>query len=224
MAIAFAQVKRFINTSTSGTSDTQTYTSAGGSNRGLVIMILSSAHDPTALTYAGVACTQAATVSDSAGQSMTIWWVSNSASWSGSSLVATIASGTFIEYLVYEYTGVDQSNMDDGHVGTVIASGTTLTLTVTVGTANSWLVSHARNQTTPRMTASTGVGAQRDEASNNTTQEIGGDSNATVSTGSQSQTWTTAASGVKSFGCALAIKVASAGGATANPAFLMNFV
>ena len=88
-----------------------------------------------------------------------------------------------------------------------------LVLTGTVVTADSWLISVVRNAATPPMTASTNVNAVRQ--SGVTTQQSVGDTNGTIGTGSQSQTWTTAA-GTKSFGIMMAIKPVSAIISTTN--------
>jgi len=210
-SIAYVNSARNLNAST-GTSYNVSYTVGSGSDRALVFTFLEAPVRITGVAYNGDNATLVQAIPDGFGNGLQMWRLENPDS--GTNNITVTLSGTsYVEMVVVEYSGVDQTNMEDMSMeGEVTGTPSSpLVLTGTVVTADSWLVSVARNATAAVMTASTGVGAVRQ--SGVTAQQSVGDSNTTVTSGSQSQSWTTAGT-VKSFGIMMAIK--PAGGAPAS--------
>lgn len=204
-AISYVNSARDLNPST-GTSYNVSYTVGSGSGRALVFTFLESI-TITNVAYNGANATLVQRKLDGFGNELGMWRLENPDS-GMHNITITLSSSQYVEMVVVEYSGVDQTNMEDMSVSGEV-TGTPpspLVLTGTVVTDNSWLVSVVRNALTPPMTASTNVNAVRQ--SGVSTQQSVGDTNGTVSAGSQSQTWTTAGT-VKSFGIMMAIKPAS---------------
>lgn len=211
-AIAYVNSARNLNAST-GTSYNVSYTVGSGSDRALVFTFLESILI-TNVAYDGTNATLVARKADGFGNELGMWRLENPTS-GAHNITITLSATSYVEMVVVEYSGVNQTNMEDVSV-TAEVTGTPsspLVLTATVVTADSWLVSVVRNAATPPMTASTNVNAVRQ--SGVTAQQSVGDTNGTIGTGSQSQTWTTAA-GTKSFGIMMAIKPVSAIISTTN--------
>lgn len=204
-AIAYVNSARNLNAST-GTSYNVSYTVGSGSDRALVFTFLESILI-TNVAYDGTNATLVARKADGFGNELGMWRLENPTSGTHN-ITITLSATSYVEMVVVEYSGVDQTNMEDMSMQTEVTGtpSSPLTLTGTVLTNDSWLISTVRNAATPIMTAGAGVGAVRQ--SGVTTQMSVGDSNATVSAGSQSQTWTTGA-GTKSLGIMMAIKPAS---------------
>jgi len=213
-SIAYVNSQRTLTPST-GTSYNVSYTTGSGSDRGLVFAFFHSAPTITAVSYNGVSASLVQIFPDGYGNGLVMYRLENPDT--GTHNITVTLSGTsYVELAVIEYSGVDQTNMEDMSVeGSVTGTPSSpLVLTGTVVTDDSWLISMVRNAHIVSMTASTGVGAVR--LSGVTTQQIVGDSNTTVTSGSRSQTWTTAGP-VLSFGIMMAIKPASGAPATVAP-------
>ena len=206
-AIAYVNSARNLTPST-GTSYNVSYTVGSGSDRALVITFLWSPQTITAVSYNGKSATLVSNLPDGFGNGLAMYRLENPDSGTHN-LTMTLAANSYVEMVVVEYSGVDQTNMEDvSTTASVTGSPSSpLVLTATVATADSWLVSVVRNAAIGPMTASTNVNAVRQ--SGVTTQQSVGDTNGTVSAGSQSQTWTTSG-GAKSFGIMMAIKPATA--------------
>lgn len=206
-AIAYVNSARNLNTST-GTSYNVSYTVGSGSDRGLVLTFLQSPVTITGVSYNGKSATLVSNLPDGFGNGLVMYRLENPDS-GAHNITVTLSGSSYVEMVVVEYSGVDQTNMEDvSTTASVTGSPSSpLVLTATVATADSWLVSVVRNAATPIMVASTNVNAVRQ--SGVTTQQSVGDTNGTVSAGSQSQTWTTSG-GAKSFGIMMAIKPATA--------------
>lgn len=205
-AIAYVNSARNLTPST-GTSYNVSYTAGSGTNRGLVFTFMHSPPNITAVSYNGVSATLVQNKTDGFGNGLITYRLENPDSGTHN-ITMTLSATAYVELVSVEYSGVDQTNMEDMSMQTEVTGtpSSPLTLTGTVLTNDSWLISTVRNAVTPIMTAGAGVGAVRQ--SGVTTQMSVGDSNATVSAGSQSQTWTTGA-GTKSLGIMMAIKPAS---------------
>lgn len=206
MAIAYVNSAYNLNPST-GTSYNVSYTVGSGSGRALVFTFLESI-TITNVAYNGANATLVQRKLDGSGNELGMWRLENPDSGTHN-ITVTLSSSQYVEMVVVEYSGVDQTNMEDMSMsGEVTGSPSSpLVLTGTVVTADSWLISVVRNAAIPPMTASTNVNAVRQ--SGVSAQQSVGDTNGTVSAGSQSQTWTTSG-GSKSFGIMMAIKPAIA--------------
>jgi len=191
-------------TPSTGTSYNVSYTASSNTNTGIVFTFLHSPPTITGVAYNGVAGTLVKNVPDGFGNGLTMWRVEAPASGTHN-ITVTLSATSYVEMVAVEYDGVDQTNMQDVEADNSVSGSpaSPLVITGTVVTNDSWLVSVVRNAEAATMTASTGVGAVRQ--SGVTTQQSVGDSNAGVSTGSQSQTWTTGG-GILSFGIMMGIK------------------
>lgn len=205
-AIAYVNSARNLNAST-GTSYNVSYTVGSGSDRALVFTFLESILI-TNVAYDGTNATLVGRKLDGFGNELGMWRLENPTSGTHN-ITITLSATSYVEMVVVEYSGVNQTNMEDVSVIAEVTGtpASPLVLTATVVTADSWLVSVVRNASIGPMTASTNVNAVRQ--SGVTTQQSVGDTNGTIGTGSQSQTWTSAGT-AKSFGIMMAIKPASA--------------
>jgi len=206
MAIAYVNSTYNLNTST-GTSYNVSYTTGSGSNRALVFTFLESI-TITNVAYNGVNATLVKRKLDGFGNELGMWRLENPDSGTHN-ITITLSSSQYVEMVVVEYSGVDQTNMEDVSVSAEVTGSPSspLVLTATVATSDSWLLSVVRNAAIGPMVASTNVNTVIQ--SGVTTQQSVGDTNGTVGSGSQSQTWTTTG-GTKSFGIMMAIKPAIA--------------
>lgn len=175
------------DTTNSSSPVTQSFTCTG-SNLLLCAGGVHNSGSPTGVTYASVTMPQInSTVLVGAGYSLSAWGLAAPAT-GANNIVATLA-GTDSYVRGVSYTGVKQTGFPDSNNS---GSGTsnTLTASTTVIASSCWQTTWAYNQAGEAFVAGTGVGAIRGGAATN--QKFG-DSNATVGTGSQSQTmsWTT---------------------------------
>jgi len=186
MAIAYVN-SAFNYLSTPGTSDSFAYSVASGSNRGLLFFVWTNGTGGdivTAVSYNSVAATKVNSVNISGNQYISTWRLVAPATGSNTVSVTTSAS-TEIETHVQEYTDLDQTNfIDSFNNGTATGN---LTLSTTVVNSNCWLASATRNTSFGGMGAGTGTTIRVTGTLYNS-----GDSNGTVSTGSQSMGWTAA--------------------------------
>lgn len=134
MAIAFVQCTTGLGAS--GTTDFGSYTN------GVLVVALSAATDPSALTINGVAGTRRVhDTSNMATPILDLWTVpvgtmsgSVSWSWTGGSSISTQVSG---------YSGADQSTTVDQSGSTDCAGCQTATNTITPTVSNSWAIGYA---------------------------------------------------------------------------------
>ncbi len=103
----------------------------------------------------------------------------------GSNTVAiTLSGNAAIQGCSASYTGVSQSGFPDNHTNNTASASTSVTTSLTVNTANSWLIMSCSNTVNNTASAGTGTFLRQNEA-------VGGgnsifDSNGPVASGSQS--------------------------------------
>lgn len=201
---------------TSSTSSTFSFTNTAGDTMYVGTYAGSSTDIVTGVTYNGVSLTKIASKQLGTSQWIGIWYLKSPAT-GANNIVISASSSADIEGQVITYTGGNTTTQPDSF-NSSSTSGNITTSTTVVDTG-CWLVSNARSASTGPMNASTGVGFTVTGAS----AFRMGDSNGTVSTGSQSQTYT--GSGNSAMVIA-SIKPAGGGGggATAYPAILLNYL
>jgi hypothetical protein len=187
MAIAFDTATSY--THNSGRTVTQNHTASGSDRVALVHVTVNQGASISAITYGGNAMTLAGSARDNTGTGLlTACYYYINPPTSSTTISATSTGGSSgIVISTVSYTGVDQTTpIDAVNALAVNANRTTVTGTVTVVTANAWLVHTMRLGSGGTLT-STGGSAVR------TQPEVvfagaGAfvDSNAAVSTGSQS--------------------------------------
>lgn len=162
---------------------------------------------PSAATYNGVAMTELGTVTDADGNKNTLLYLVAPAT--GSNTISiTRGGGTRMSIVAASYTGVDQTTPIDDSSTDAGQSSTASSFTssaVTVGSADNWLIGSFRDVT--KVAYSSSDVSQR--IASITVEEEIWDSNATVSTGSQTVTYTS--TGGQIHGHTL-ISLAAAGG------------
>lgn len=183
------------------TTDTFSYTTGAISNGIMVVFVYTNGTGGdivTGVTYNGVALTkQNAITINGATQFISAWELVNPAT-GANNIVVNTSAATDIGTWVSTYSGAKQTSQPDS-INTGSASGN-VTLSTTVVAANSWLVSATRNSSVGVAGAGTGTTIR------GTTTSVpfaGGDSNGTVSTGSQSMQWTAGAG--TTAGCIMSI-------------------
>jgi len=134
------------------TSSTLSHTCTGASML-IVVVAADSAASPTGITYNGVAMTKEVT---QAGLDTTVWSLANPAS-GANNIVVTFAASHYFGFGGISLIGTETSSYADG---TGTGSGTTndAAVSVTTGTANSWIimaVSHNRNSSRTAIASST---------------------------------------------------------------------
>ena len=225
MTIAYVgSTQTYFNTNAN--TRTISYAAGSGTNRGLMLYIMTNDSGGDALngagaavTYAGVSATRVFAFDTlQAGQHVWMYGYRLENPTSGTNnYIVTLETGVSTDFQmgVLEYTGVDQTNMTDGfNTVTLTTSSATATITTTVN--NDWLTSAARAASTGNAIAGTNV-TQRQP---NSGSLFGmGDTNAAQTpAGAFVQNWT-CASGAVTVG-AIAIKPAGAA-PTVNSNFLM---
>lgn len=183
MAIAFDAATNGGETYYDATPITWSHTTTG-SNVLLLVWVIANAQ-PTSVTYAGNACTLSG--SDAAGATGFTWYCYTRAVGSGAGaqdIVITCSGTPQVYALACSYTGVNQSTTLDSMAGNdYSASG--FSMTTTVVASGCWLVGANYDESTvPTVSGVTTLRVQ------NTVNLIDAyDSNGTVSTGSQSLTF-----------------------------------
>ena len=183
MAIAF-------DTSSQGTAgaDPSGSHTCTGSDRLLIVIVGSATDTNTGVTYNGVAMTQVtATSYPGAGyQGLKMWYLNNPAS--GSNTIAVTSSNAGTNYTAQSFTGCDQTSsvVDSSAVNNNATGTTSLTVTTTVVASNCWLVGGSSNNQGTEVFGGTGTTVRQYTGQGGAC----GDSNATVSTGSQSLIFT----------------------------------
>lgn len=213
MAIAFDATAHGDATATSLTfSHTCT-----GSNRILWVGVRQGSNSDfvTGITYNSVSMTLAVKKNAVAG---TMWeylyYLVNPAT-GANNVVVSASSSVRLTGVSASYTGANQTGQPDA-TGSNAATGTSITTSVTVVNP-SWTISFAGNDGALAMTGSTGVGAVRDNGSWVSNLVSLGDSNATVSTGSQSMIWTSSSQ-------TIGVVMASFSYPSFGGSFLFNFI
>lgn len=128
------------------TSVTYSHT-CSGSNRMLIVLVGSLRHGDTitGVTYAGVSMTLHAKTPYTAGQELYMFYLYAPAT-GANNVVVSANTATNIGSASASYTGVKQTGFPDAQViNTVLGGQTSITTTVTVATANSWLVGVYQN-------------------------------------------------------------------------------
>lgn len=211
MAIAFDNASGFDSGGSAGTSTQVTMTVGSGANRVIFVGFQNYPSDSSTFTcsYSGTSdsITPIDTLLSASGNGQGDWrsWLIVNPQSGSQTVTITTPSLTFRRLVIASYTGVNQSSTPDNH-GTTFNTGTTQTITITVNTANSWLVAFSGNGN--GLTQSSGTGTVRSATfGGNAT----GDSNAALSAGSQSITFTTASS--SSWDAAMIVLAPATGGA-----------
>ncbi len=187
MALAFDAIAGADDFSGSATSLTYAHTCTGA-NRLLVVTValVGATDDVTGVTYNGVALTRIGFVGNAGTQACASFLYYLIAPASGANnVVISVSPGQNISGRSVSYTGAKQTGQPDSSATNNTSTGTTLALTTTVVATGSWLASSYFNlngRTIPVGTSDRGG-------------SMLADSNGTVSTGSNTQTWTTDTSG-----------------------------
>ena len=187
----------------SPTSNSTLSFTTSGTNRVLLVGVATYIHTgdsavtADSVTYNSVSMTKIASIagladSEGAYQETSLWQLVAPATGSNSISVTLSGSAPYSEISAISYTGVDQTNpIDSYNTGQSGSSGgdptTSIVLSDTVVGSNRWLVGYiwSRGGTPAVVTGTT----QR--TANAALFSTIGDSNGTVSTGSQSLSWTT---------------------------------
>lgn len=174
------------------TSLTFSHTCGTGANRILWVSfrVGSNSDLPTGVTYGGIAMTQAIKRNDASGtQYAYLYYLVNPAT-GANNVVITLSLSASIVSASASYTGAKQSGQPDASGSNGAAPGTSVSTSITVVAASSWVISFVCNDGTLAMTNSTGVVSVRDNGSFASNVISLGDSNAGVSAGSYTTTWT----------------------------------
>lgn len=171
----------------SGTTHTLSFTVGGGSDRFLVVAVLTnnaSQDIVSGVTYNGTSMTSVAEY-QTTNQNIRIYhYVLHNPDSGTHDVVVTTTTSEYCDYYVTSYTGVNQASSVDA-TDTQTGTGDE-TISITTTADNCWLNSIARNSDYGPMTASTGV-TRRSSAG----PASAGDSNGPKTpAGSQSLTWT----------------------------------
>lgn len=186
-------------------SEIYSYTVGTAKNEGLVFNILTVDTRPSSVLYGGKQATLVASIVDNVGIRLSTWRLEDPKTGSNPIVVTGLSASNYLEVNILEYSGVNQKNMDDGHGSLLVPNGGSITLNQITHTPNAWVMSFARNQSIPIMTASTGVGATRASG----IQSSVGDTNAPISVpGNYSMTWTSPDTTYADWGIIMAIKPA----------------
>lgn len=182
MALAFGAIGT-VGTSQNGDSGP---TVSGANTVGVVHVNNSAGTDSiSAVTWGGVSMTKIAGLANAGGGFISSWWIANPSS--GGTIVFT--GGSSWRHVCWYYTGAKQTLQPDSSNTGSNGSTNSLSVATTVVAANCWLV----------YSGADGSGSRTDTGSNQTptvrlSADAGGmfvaDSNATVSTGSQTATIT----------------------------------
>ena len=183
----------------------------------VVVEVGSGAFTISGVTFNGVAMTALTNSGGSSGHAEFMFGI---AAGGTHNIVVTPNTGTngYTQVLVSSYSGVNQSTPTEGAEGAATLSATSpATVSVTTTVANDWIVSGAAADLAPSFpAASTGIGANRQHETSNYAASIG-DSNATVSSGSHTTSWTISPAKAWSI-TAVALEPAAA--AAPSPAYL----
>lgn len=169
------------------TSLTYSHTCTGASILWVGFRTGTSSDTATGVTYNGVAMTQAAKRSGPAGSHYVyLYYLVNPTAGANNIVISLSGSASIIAASAsYKDAGtLDATNSNVAEPGTSISTATTV-----VG-SNCWTISFVANDGTLAMTGSTGVGTVRDDGSFASNIISLGDSNAVVSPGSNTMTWT----------------------------------
>lgn len=148
--------------------------------------------DITGVTYNSVALTKANAYVNNQNRGSYLWYLINPATGTNTVTVSN-SSGAFAAASSCSYTGVKQSGQPDSSGTGTTASGTSVTASTTVVASGCWLVGGTRfTSASPVLTA----GAGTTKRASSSAEMFIGDSNGTVSTGSQSLVFNNAETGV----------------------------
>lgn len=212
-------------TSATNTSLTLAHTCTGA-NRILWVSVGVQSNDSTdyvtGVTYNGVAMTRAVAIfsgtSNLCGQYLYVLFAPATGN---NSIVVSLSQSKTIYATGMSYTGAAQTNTPDATASafTTIGSSSTVSTTFSVSATGCWIVSGCSDEQVGSPIPNSGLTAR-----SNPVEGAGGDSNATVSTGSNTVSWKTpnAANGLFTMVSASFAPVAAA--AANNPAFLLNMV
>lgn len=181
MSIAFGGI------SAVSTSQTPTSVSVSGSNTvGFIYVVGETASDQvTAVTWGAAAMTKITAVQTPSDRYSSAWWVAAPAS----AAAIAFVGGTFWRSFSFYYTGAAQTGQaDSSNTGTSSSSGA-ITVATTVVASNCWYVMCQKDSAGSKTYTGSGVLASTRADADEGGIAIG-DSNATVSTGSQSGTFT----------------------------------
>lgn len=198
MAIALDSSSKNGTTWGSGTSLSWSHT-CSGTDRVLLVMSYvynGTAASATSITYNGVALTKAdgvASTLESNNQYVELWYLVAPATGANTITINYSASVSNSSGDAISFTGVDQSNPIDSHAASATASTvTSYSQATTVVASNCWLAGTIATRNGP---ATAGAGTTLRQ-SNSGTYQVNGDSNTTVSTGSQALNWNFSSSAV----------------------------
>lgn len=176
------------NGNTVGTSLTFAHTCTGSSGLGLFVAVLNSGNvTPTSVTYNGVAMAFVVRRTASFSQGMSIWFLASPATGTHN-VVVTFAGSQSILAFSASYTGVSSTQPDSSNSGADGVGQAPWQISTTVVASNCWLMGFIYASGSGINSALVS-GHQLGSSSNflgTPDAEVFGDSNGTVSTGSQS--------------------------------------
>lgn len=181
----------------------------------------------TGVTYNSVATTKITSITgtaDAGTQDISLWRLVAPATGANNIVATYTLSTVYNSCSGMSYTGVNQTSPIDSFAtgqsgGSGSSPDTQVTVATTVVGSGCWLVGFAATRGATPIAGGTGTTVR---GQNNTSGSAGGDSNGTVSTGSQSLQWT---SGSGAWPGAVVVSLAPVASAVvANPAFLLKFL
>ena len=199
---------------TPGTSITYSHTCTG-SNLILLVAIVNSGGTGgdviTGITYNSVAMTNA--ISVDGGNFRVYWWFLVNPATGANDVVVSSSDSEFLRSASASYTGALQTGQPDGTDSDIQTPGTTITSSITTTEDNSWNMSAVANASNLDMTASTGVGAERNNVVN--VLHIGDSDAPKTPAGAHGMTWTCSSQNL----AAVQISIAPALPSGGNPIF-----
>jgi hypothetical protein len=203
MAIAFDAKTHLSDAGGAVASKTQAHT-VTGSNPYLVVFTEGSTTSDriTGVTYNSVAMTKVDVQKGDSGRYITSWVLANPATGSNNVVISS-SPNDIIGASILSFTGCQSGSTPDSHATATTPTGTSLAATTTVVGANCWLIGFAHGET---FSAGSGTTIRSETTADG---YVSGDSNGTVSTGSQSLNFTWVGSNVAS-GLVLSVAPAAA--------------
>ncbi len=191
------------DTSTDGTLDSKSFSHTSTGTNPLLVVVGDDLWNASAMTYNSASLTRI-TGSTSDASNAQAW--RRIAPSTGSNTVAITSAGSpGCRYFAITYSGVDQTSPIDSFARLTSDTTTPATLNTTVNAANCWLVAFGVGSASSNGCTISGTRTQRQNQVHGTSGSSGisrfacllSDSNATVATGTQGETWTVGGSGTK---------------------------
>lgn len=209
MAIAFDAAGGGVTTGGSVTSTSWSHTCASGATLYVFIYNDDITDRVTGVTYNGVAMTRKVIV-NAAQQTVYLYFLSNPAT-GANTLAVTSSAANQLGGKSFSYTGASTTQVDSSNSGTSPATGSTFSISTTVVASNCWVIGCSRDDAGG---ASPNNFTVRGATVNTMT---GGDTNTTVSSGSNTLIWNKDPAATMT---AIVASIQPAGGAVAKSGFL----